>query len=473
MADKTLRVGVLAPVNTLNPREAQDFTSILAVEQIFETPFAQPAAPGELPEPLLLAERLQPEGELVWSARVRRGILFSDGTPMTARHMADSLSRANPFRELAAAETRDERVVFRLTRPNARFDLALARRFCGVMLESRGELLGTGPYQPAPDSTPERTRLVRNPHYRRTPAIGEIELRLYPPDAQGRPAALLAALEAGDADFTNILSREDIAQLRKVRRWTEPGSSTAIFYMNTNRPGLDDVRVRRAIALMIDRMEIAKMFFANALAFAASNLLPPMLGRAQDGLGYDPSQARSLLAAAGSRKPDRRLSLLLIYGPRPYLPNPQRVGEYIAAQLGPLGLTVDLVPTASRQEYFARVQRGEYDFALAGWIADTLDPGDFLQANLGAESIPSPLRKTTEAGNLSRWSNRDTDAALARLREEPRDDQRAALLKKVGEEAPFLPLLYGATIYAHTWKLKGFKPSPLGKASFADLDLQE
>ena len=473
MADKTLRVGVLAPVNTLNPREAQDFTSILAVEQVFETSFAQPAAAGEMTEPLLLAERLRPEGENVYSARVRPGILFSDGTPMTARHVADSLSRVNPFREQATAEAREDRVVFRLVRPNTRFDLVLARRFCNVMLESGGRLIGTGPYMPAPDSTPERTRMVRNPHYRKPPAIDEVVFQLYPPDAQGRPSALIAALEAGEADFTNMLSREDISQLRKVRRWTEPGSSTAVFYMNTSRPGLEDRRVRRAIALTIDRMEIAKMFFANALAFAASNLLPPMLGRSQDGLSYDPAQAGNLMASAGSRKPDRRLSLLLIYGPRPYLPGPQRVGEYIAAQLGRLGLTVDLVPTANRQEYFARVQRGEYDFALAGWIADTLDPVDFLQASLGSESIPSPLRKTTEAGNLSRWSSPEMDETLARLREEPRDDLRAALLKKVGEEAPFLPLLYGATIFAHTWKLKGFKPSPLGKASFAELDLQE
>lgn len=472
MADKTLRVGVLAPVNTLNPREAQDFTSALAVDQVYETPFAQPPAAGEMTEPLLLAERLYAEGEAVYSARVRPGIFFSDGTPMTPRHLAESLSRSSPFREQATAEARDDRVVFRLARPNARFDLVLARRFCGVMLETNGRLFGTGPYMPAPDSTPEITRLVRNPHYRRPPAIDEVVIQHYPPDAQGRPAALLAALESGEADFTNMLSREDIAQLKKVRRWTEPGSSTAIFYMNTKRPGLDDARVRRSIALAIDRMEIAKMFFANAFAFAASNLLPPMLGRAQDGLSYDPAQARNLLTAAGSRKPDRRLTLLLIYGPRPYLPSPRRVGEYIRSQLGMLGLAVDLVPTSNRQEYFARVQRGEYDFALAGWIADTLDPVDFLQASLGSESVPSPLRKTTEAGNLSRWSSPDTDEVLARLRESPRDDLRAALLKKVGEEVPLLPLLYGATIYAHTWRLKGFKPSPLGKASFAELDLQ-
>lgn len=473
MADKTLRVGVLAPVNTLNPREAQDFTSVLAVEQVYETPFALPSAAGELPEPLLLAERLQQEGTNVLSARVRSGIRFSDGTLMTARHVADSLTRSTPFRDQATVEARDERVVFRLTRPNARFDLVLARRFCGVMLESGKAVLGTGPYVPAEDSTPERTRLVSNPHYRKPAAIGEVALQLYPPDADGRPSGLIAALEAGEVDFTNMLSREDIAQLKKVRRWTEPGSSTAILYMNTNRSGLDDTRVRRAVALTVDRMEVAKMFFANALAFAASNLLPPMLGRGQDGLTYDPVQARNLLTAAGVRKPDRRLTLLLIYGPRPYLPNPRRVGEYIASQLGKIGLAVDVVPTSSRQEYYARVQRGEYDFALGGWIADTLDPVDFLQASLGSESVPSPHRKTTEGGNLSRWSSLDTDNLLARLREEPREDLRTALLKKIGEEAPLVPLIYGATIYAHTWKLKGFKPSPLGKASFAELDLQD
>ena len=477
MADtKTLRVGVLTPVNTLDPREAQDFTSALAVMQVYEPPFAQPTAAAGSPIPLLFQEPLRRESSAsfpVYSAAVRSDVFFSDGTPLTARHVVDSLSKAATLREQADVEVSEgggEKVIFRLKRPNARFDLALSRRFCGITLDSGGKLLGTGPYMVAPGSSgaPNPLRLVRNPHHRKPPAIEEVVFQAYPADPDGKPSALLAALESGEVDFTNVLSREDIMQLKNVRRWTEPGSSTAILYMNTER--LADPRVRRALALSIDRMEIAKMFYASALAFAASSLLPPMLARGNDGLAPDLAQARNLLTTPGVRKPDR-LSLLLIYGPRPYLPNPHRVGEHLAEQIGKLGIRVDLVPTATTQDYYTRAKRGDYDLALAGWIADTLDPVDFLEATLGSESIPSPSRKIIVGANLSRWSSPDADEALARLRQDPREDTRSALLKKVGEEVPLFPLLYGATIYAHTWKLKNLAPSPLGKPYFAELDL--
>jgi ABC-type transport system substrate-binding protein len=472
---KTLRVGVLTPVNTLNPREAQDFVSALAVQQIFETPYAQPATAGLPTEPLLVQEPLRqepsiPGGGATWSAAVRPGILFSDGTPLTAQHVADSLNKAATLREQADVEVQGDRLFFRLKRPNARFDLVLARRFAGITREVGGKLIGTGPYIPAPGATLEHMKLVRNPHAHKTAKIDEIVLQVYPPDAKGRPEALIAALEAGEVDFTNALSREDIMRLKNVRRWTEPGSSTAILYMNTERPGLDDTRVRRAIALSIDRLEIAKMFYTSATAFAASSLLAPMLGRGSDGLTVDPNRARALLATPGVSKPDR-LSLLLIFGPRPYLPNPRRVGEHIAAQIEKLGIGVDLVPTATVKEYYDKVQRGDYDLALAGWITDTLDPVDFLEATLGSDSIPQPHVKTVVGANLSRWKDPLTDDLLARLRQEPREDLRTALLKRIGEEAPLLPLLYGATIFAHAGRVKNLSPTPLGKPSFADLDL--
>ncbi len=470
-ATKTLRVGVLTPVNTLNPREAQDFVSQTAVTQIYETPFAQPAA-GRLPEPVLFQERLREDGPTESSAAVRPDIRFSDGTPLTARHVADSLGRVATLREHVGVEARGDRVVFHLERPNARLDLVLAQRYCAVTLESRGTLFGTGPYMVAPGATPDRTRLVRNPHARRPAAIDEIVIQLYPPDAQGRPEALLAALEAGEVEFTNVLSREDMMGLKNVRRLTEPGSSTAILYMNTERAGLDDSRVRRAIALSIDRLEIAKLFYATATAFAATHLLPPMLGRGNDGLTPDPAKARGLLATPGVQKP-ARLSLLLIFGPRPYLPNPRKVGEHIAAQIDKLGIAVDVVPTATPQEYRAKVQRGDYDLVLAGWVADTLDPVDFLEATLSSESIPVPERKIVVGANLGRWRSKETDEALARLRQEPREDVRSALLKRIADEVPLLPLMYGPTIYAHSWKVKNFTPAPLGIPGFAELDLQD
>ena len=75
--------------------------------------------------------------------------------------------------------------------------------------------------------------------------------------------------------------------------------------------------------------------------------------------------------------------------------------------------------------------------------------------------------------NLSRWKNPETDEMLARLRQEPREDLRAALLKRLGQEVPLLPLLYGATIFAHAARVKNLAPNLLGIPSFAELDLQD
>jgi ABC-type transport system substrate-binding protein len=470
VGSRTLRVGVLTPVNTLNPREVWDFVGQTVVTQIYESPLAQPAA-GRLPDPVLFRDRLHQDGHHEFSAAVRSDVRFSDGTPLTAGHVADSLSRVATLKEQRVeVEARGDRVVFRSERPAARLDVLLAQHYCGVALESRGILCGTGPYMVAPGATPDCMRLIRNPHARRQAAIEEIVIQLYPPDSQGRPEALLAALEAGEVDFTNVLSREDIMRLKNVRRLTEPGSSTAMLYMNTGRPGLDDPRVRRAIALSIDRLEIAKLFYATAMAFAATTLLPPMLGRGNDGLGYDPAKARNLLTLPGVRKPER-LSILLIFGPRPYLPNPRKVGELIAAQIDKLGIAADVVPTATPQEYRTRIQSGDYDLVLAGWVADTLDPVDFLEANLGSESIPAPDRKIVVGANLSRWRSPETDQLLARLRQEPRDDLRATLLKRISDEVPLFPLMYGPTIYAHSWKVKNFTPAPLGIPAFWELEL--
>lgn len=475
MTTKTLRVGVLAPVNTLNPREAQDFVSAFVVQQIFETPFAQPATAGSLPHPLLFEERLRLEpaagGATLYSAAVRPGVLFSDGVALTAQHIADSLLKSATLREQTDVEVKGDRLFFRLKRPNARFDMLLARRFAFVTREAGGTLVGTGPYMAAPGSTLERLRLVRNPRSHKPPAIDEITFHVYPLDAQGRPEALIAALEAGEVDFTNVLSREDIMRLKHVRRWTEPGSSTAILYMNTERPAMADPRVRRAIALSINRLEIAKLFYSNAIVFTASYLLPPMLGRGSDGLTYDLGRARALLAAPGVRKPDR-LSLLLIFSPRPYLPNPQRVGEHVAAQLEMLGIKVDVVPTTVKQ-YFEAAQRGDYDLAVSGRISDTLDPVDFLEAILGSASIPVPQRQSVVGNNLSRWNDPVTDDLLNRLRQEPREDLRISLLRHVAEEVPLLPLLYGATIYAHSARVKNISPNPFGMPFVADLDVQD
>ncbi len=470
-ASKTLRVGLLAPVHELDPRGGRDFVGSTIVEQVFETPFAPPERPDQPAVPVLFAERLSAEvAGRVLTAPVRDGVRFSDGTPLTAEILAESLSRANRLAALKEIAAVDGRVVFRFSEAPSRFAHTLTHRYFEVGLEKGGELLGTGPYRIASDSTPERFRLVVNPEHRKAPEIEEILFVSYSPDDDGEPTALLEAINAGEVEFSNVLSREQIAQLKGMRKWLEPGSGTAILYFNTERPAVSDVRVRRALAFAIDRAEIARASHQNPVAFTATGLLPPMLGSWRDGIQHDVKKANLLLGQVGDARPER-LSLLLIYGPRPYLPNPRAVTDLLAERLRGLGIELEVRQTGTIKDYFREVGRGDYDLALSGWVADTVDPADFLHALLSPDAVPGPGRRIVIEGNLARWKNEEVREALARYRRDPSESNKNGVLDPVRREVPLLPLMYGPTIYVYSQRLTGFKPSPLGIPRFADLSL--
>src|ERR1700694_6004457 len=123
-----------------DPRSGLNYASFLVQGHIYQPPYH--LTPGSnLIKPVLLDHPLQREpdqGGLVYSARVCSGIRFSDGTALTADHIAASLEKTPAFRSQASALARGDRVFFRLKRPNARFELLLARFDLGVVLERGG-----------------------------------------------------------------------------------------------------------------------------------------------------------------------------------------------------------------------------------------------------------------------------------------------------------------------------------------------
>ena len=81
---KVLRVGMLGTVHDLDPRRTQELGTVMVLTQMFEAPY-ELAAADEPTKPVLFAEPLRSEnGGVTASAPVKQGILFSDGTPLTA-----------------------------------------------------------------------------------------------------------------------------------------------------------------------------------------------------------------------------------------------------------------------------------------------------------------------------------------------------------------------------------------------------
>jgi ABC-type transport system substrate-binding protein len=465
--DKILRIGILNLAQNLDPRTAQDTDSMFVVKQIYESPYWIRYGSTEI-EPLLLEGEAVEESPIRWRAKVRRDVYFSDGTPMTAADVARSLNDAGAVADQARVEAEGNSLVFHLEQPNARFALSLAHGQCGVTKRDGDRLLGTGPFVLHEDSEPGFVRLVRNSHHRPLARLDEVHFRTYPLDKAGQPKALLKAIEEGQVDLSSSLGRDAINALTGMRKSIQPGISTCFLFMNVQSPLLGDARLRQAIAHAIDRFELAKLCYSNALAFVAGSPLPRALGSCEDRLGFDLAKARGLFAAAGS--PKLRLRLLVIWGPRPYLPAPRPVADALVAMLYALGIEVEVQTTASSKEFFEQLVKADYDLTLAGWVADTMDPVEYLEALLASYRIPS-WENLAVSANESRFSDPRLDALLHRWRIQSGGQTLEEIVDLVNEEAPLVPLIYGASATVYSFRTRELKTSPLAHFPLTEVDV--
>ncbi|MBK8596206.1 MAG: ABC transporter substrate-binding protein [Holophagales bacterium] len=476
LPQRTLRVGVLSHLASMRPWEIHDHVTALALMQVYETPYQSPPDGGP-PRPLLFSEPLRQEADpLVVSAPVRPGAKFSDGSPCTAAAVATSFSRVRDVTANAEVRARDGRVEFRLRKPDPQLATTLTQPFCGVALESRGQFLGTGPFL-APEALEggdpiraEKLLLRPNPHAAKAPALGGVLFEVYP-DAD----TLLAAVHAGEVHVTYALTFGHLARLRgaPVFPKTLDGSSTGILFLNVESPALADSRVRRALSAAISRTEIARVNYGPlGLGFAAAGLLPPFLKKdvpigSVDG---SPLQARQLLADAGVSAPER-LNLVLTWGPKPYLPDPQAAAKTIAESLRPLGTEVTIIQPRDRGEYVGHLERGSYDLLVAGWIADTPVASDFLESLLSSVMVTSKSAPRASAYNLSRWRDPATDQALAQFRRTNDVKDLVPIARTIQDQGILVPLLHGKLIAISHRDTRRFLPSPLARSSFGDVDL--
>jgi ABC-type transport system substrate-binding protein len=462
---EVFRVGFVNRWERRDPRTGLNYASFLVQAHIYE-PVYRLAAGSNRINPVLLDYPLQQEpeqGGLVYSAAVRKGVRFSAGTELTAEHVAASLEKTASFKVQAGASARGGRVFFKLKQPNARFELLLARYDHCIVLERGREFLGTGPYILAPDAQPDCFRLVRNTHSHDNVRLAEIECRVYPLGADGRRQKLLAAVNRGEVDFTEELAREELTRVERMRKCIDLGYCTSILSFNMEKPVFQDVRVRQAFAGAIDRKALAAHSYANALAFAATGVLPPALGSSPDLIMHDLGTARDLVNKAGVSFASP-VVLAVIPVPRPYLPEPRATAEMIVAQLGHLGFRIEIRQPRDLAEYQDICRRGAYDMMLSGWIPDTADPVDFMESLLASHSVPAN-GQATRGSNLSRWRNPAVDEMLQKQRVNPDPANWRNICDLLRKEVPLFPLMYGPRIAVVSWRAKNF-PRDFGSGPF-------
>jgi peptide/nickel transport system substrate-binding protein len=330
--------------------------------------------------------------------------------------------------------------------------------------------IGTGPYKFVRWLRNDRILLEANPKYfRGAPKIRRLTLLLIPDDntveAQLRSHEADLGLEISAPVYRDLATTPGI-----VRRLADAPSYTSMLF-NVRRPIVDDVRVRRALVMGMDRAAIVRddTYGTGKVAIAD---LPPFYWAYDASLQpipYDPAAAKALLDAAGWHPgPDgvrvrngQRLSLLLVYG------NGSQLIRTVTAQIQqmykPLGVELQLKGYDYATLYASAqsggiLNAGRFDLGMYGWVAGG-DPDDSSQWTCAA--VPPG------GNNSSRYCSAEMDAAqrlaLSTFDRTVRKQAYAKIQSILLRDVPAAFIYYQDLRYAHVSSLQNFEPNGISE----------
>lgn len=475
---------------TLDPAAAGDAGSAGVIAQVYETLTAFDASLTLQPA---LAESWQiDDGGRRIVFRLRDGLTFSDGTPLTGDDVVRSWLRlidprspsplvslildvdgalgylrgetSDPDTVGLEADGRD--VTVRLTRPAADFVTVVAGPSFAIVppgidddpaVQQPGSFVGSGGFTIDAADGPTTT-LAANPRYwAGEPAIAEVVLVH---DLGGRSP--VQAYEDGDIHYAPIgdFDASWIAydptlgsQLREV-----PSLSVQYYGFDTSRPPFDDVRVRQAFGAAVDWRRIVELGAAGSET-VANSMVPPGIPNSteRDFLPvHDPDAGRRLLAEAGFPDGDGFPAVTMLTGGGQY---DIAIVTEIERELG-----VDVTyETMSFDTYFDRLAAEPPQIWSLSWVADYPGPNDFLGVLLGSDS----------SNNYGRWRSAEFDAAIAAAGAAEDEaaaraayDEAEAILQR---DVPVVPVSFGTGWALSQPNLLGAEQNGLGSIRMAGL----
>ncbi|HEV8230620.1 MAG TPA: peptide ABC transporter substrate-binding protein [Candidatus Limnocylindria bacterium] len=412
--------------DTIDPQRASFLSEASVIGLVFEplltydpgTLSLIPAAARSLPD-------VSPDGR-VYTYRLRPGLVYSDGAPLTAWHFASAFARlcdprtrsdmafvAFPIAgcgawneidlwratadELAAAEAKlgvraldAETLQFTLAEPAAHFPQVTAL-WVGAPLRATAvepatwpapaprENVGNGPFRLVEWKRGERMVFERNERYRAPVRLRRWTKVVMVDSASSRRAYdegrldAVAVTPADDADRDALLMRPDLARTL--------GQCTSYVGLNTARPPFDDPLVRLAFAKAIDKEEYARVI--DRTGRAAASLVPHgQPGHAHDDRiqGFDPAEARRLLAASRYGSAQALPGVAFTYGAS--VRNTPRVQWLLSQWYASLGIQVRADPVQTTAYGSALFKRPDItpQLSLMGWCGDFPDGDEWYGA---------------------------------------------------------------------------------------------
>jgi dipeptide transport system substrate-binding protein len=380
-------------------------------------------------------------------------------------------------------KTDDYTVRVTLNQPEAPFLSDLAMEFAGIQSKEYADAMmkagtperidqdpiGTGPFYLLQYQKDAVIRYRAFPAYWAGKAKIDDLVFAITPDASVR----WAKLQKGECHIMPYPNPADIPAMQKnpnIRVLEQPGLNIGYLAYNTMKKPFDDVRVRKALNMAMNKQAIIDAVYQST-GVAAKNPIPPTMWSYNDDVKddpYDPADAKKLLAEAGYPNGfDTDLWAMPVQ--RPYNPNARRIAEMMQADLAKIGVRAE-IKSYEFGEYRKRVQDGEHMMAQFGWTGDNGDPDNFLHTLLGCDAA------RMGGSNTAKFCYAPFDELVVKAKRLTDRAERAELYRKAQvifkEQAPWFTIAHAVQIGPVRKEVVDYKLSPFGRHTFYGVDLK-
>jgi len=492
-AGSTLKIGLSSEPTSMDPHYHQATPNDAMTSHMFETLVGQNAKMDLIPR---LATAWKAVDDTTWEFTLRDGAKFSNGQPFTAQDVIftfcrvmnneQSIGSSYPaiVQKFANVEARDgNKLIIKTLKPYPLLPNDLTRtgmlwsgivehgpitfdlkNKCGVTgpwptvadFNNGRDVIGTGPYTLKSYVKGTGIELTRNDGYWGDKPAWQA-VKLIPVPAAG---PRLTGLLAGDFDLIENPAARDVKRISETPGFGHvitPSVRVVYFQFDVARSPsptvkaadgknpLQDVRVRRAISMAIDRKTIAARIMDGA-ATPANQFLPDgMFGTLPHPpeLKYDPEGAKQLLADAGY---PNGFELAISSTNDRYI-NDAQISQAVAQYLSRVGIktTVDAM---TRSVYFPKRAKREFSFAMGGWSSETGEASSFLQYWVSRFDKEHGLGTSNYGG----YDNPEFDAVFKRALVTVDPAEREKLLQQsltlALADLPSIPLHFESSIWA-------------------------
>jgi peptide/nickel transport system substrate-binding protein len=473
-----IKVGLDVDAGTMDPRLAKDTSAQRVQDLVYDGLIRLDDNLKPVPD---LATKWETPNPTTYIFTLRKDVKFQDGTPFTAsdvKYTYDSIldpkfqaPYASLYEPIKSVDVIDNYTVkFTLKRPYAPL---LSYLNLGIVPKHIGEKndnslatkpIGTGPYKMVSWDKNSKISFEANENYwAGAPKTKNITYYIIPDNT-----TRVAALESGDVDLVHSpVSPQDVQRIKgesdKYTVFDTEGLGYTYLDFNTKNSTLSDVKVRQAIAYLIDKKTISSDIYQNMDKPAGSPLIPLSWAYSDSikGFSYDPAKSKALFKEAGWTdsngdgildKNGKKLTITL----STHTEDPNRVQsvEYLQNVFKKNGIETK-VSTSEFPTFSTNLMNGKFDIALVGWLNLT-DPDKAMYNQF----------YSTSGSNYGKYSNSTVDKLLDQGRSVLDQNKRKQIYQQAAQivtnEVAYDVLLYQGYIAMYNNKLTGFKPNSTG-----------